>query len=111
MIVMIKRHIKKGSAGSPKVVNGLKALVDKLEAQRTMVENKRRGVGFAPRDRAEVGRFEEELGTKEGPLGAWMRLQRKVREAKRREVERALREERASDDESDEEEEEEEDDE
>jgi len=107
--VMIKRHIKKGSAGSPKVVNGLKALVDKLEAQRTMVENKRRGVGFAPRDRAEVGRFEEELGTKEGPLGAWMRLQRKVREAKRREVERALREERVSDDGSEDDEEEEDD--
>jgi nucleolar complex protein 2 len=104
VIVMIKRHIKKGSAGSPKVVNGLKTLVEKLESQRTLVENKRRGVGFAPRDRAEVGRFEEELGEKEGPLGSWMRLQRKVREAKRREVERALREERVeSEDEEDDE--------
>jgi len=100
---MIKRHIKKNSAGSPKVVNGLKVLVDKLESQRTLVENKRRGVGFAPRDRAEVGRFEEELGNKEGPLAMWMRLQRKVREAKRREVERALREEVESEEEDDDE--------
>jgi nucleolar complex protein 2 len=103
VIVMIKRHIKKNSAGSPKVVNGLKGLVEKLEGQRVVVENKRRGVGFAPRDRAEVGRFEEELGEKEGPLAAWMRLQRKVREARRREVERALREERVEESESEDE--------
>jgi nucleolar complex protein 2 len=97
---MIKRHIKKNSAGCAKVVNGLKVLVEKLEAQRVVVENKRRGVGFAPRDRAEVGRFEEELGDKEGPLAAWMRLQRKVREARRREVERALREEKVEEEDS-----------
>lgn len=99
---MVKRHIKKGSAGSPKCVNALKGLVEKLEAQRALVENKRRGVGFAPRDRSEVARFEEGLGEGVGgPLVVWMRLQRKVREAKRREVERALREEReqSSDDE------------
>lgn len=78
----------------------MKVLVEKLEAQRVVVENKRRGVGFAPRDRAEVGRFEEELGDKEGPLTAWMRLQRKVREARRREVERALREEKVEEEDS-----------
>jgi nucleolar complex protein 2 len=94
VITMVKRHIKKNSAGSTKCVNGLKGLVEKLEAQRVLVDSKRRGVGFAPRDRAEVGRFEDALGEKEGPLAGWMRLQRKVRETKRREVERALREER-----------------
>jgi nucleolar complex protein 2 len=50
-----------------------------------------------------VGRFDEELGEKEGPLAAWMRLQRKVREARRREVERALREERVEESESEDE--------
>lgn len=80
-----------------KCVNGLKQLVEKLEGQRGLIESKRRGVGFAPRDRSEVARFEETLaegGGGPGPLVVWMRLQRKVREAKRREVERALREER-----------------
>lgn len=95
VVTMIRRHIKKGSAGSAKCVNGFKVLVEKLEAQRVLVEAKRRGVGFAPRDRAEVGRFEDALVEKEGPLAGWMRLQRKVKEAKRAEVERALREERA----------------
>lgn len=99
VITMIKRHIKKTSAGSPKCVNGLKQLVEKLEAQRTAVETRRRGVGFAPRDRAEVARFEDSLASEKegGPLMSWMRLQRKVRETKRREVERALREERQDD--------------
>ena len=102
VITMMKRHIKKGSAGSPKCVNALKSLVEKLEAQRTAVETKRRGVGFAPRDRSEVARFEEELAESGGALVVWMRLQRKVREAKRREVERALREEREESDDDEE---------
>ncbi|KAK8861243.1 hypothetical protein IAR55_002062 [Kwoniella newhampshirensis] len=94
VVVTIKKHIKKGSAGSPKVVSGLKTLVDKLEATKTFIETKRRNVGFAPRDRSEVDRFLEGQGVEVTPVGNWMRLQRKVREKKRKEVEMALREER-----------------
>ncbi|WWD16856.1 hypothetical protein CI109_101288 [Kwoniella shandongensis] len=94
VIVTIKKHIKKGSAGSPKVVSGLKTLVDKLDATRTFIETKRRNVSFAPRDRSEVNRFLEGQGVEVTPVGNWMRLQKKVREKKRLEVERALREER-----------------
>jgi nucleolar complex protein 2 len=100
VIITIRRHLKKGTAGSPKVQNALKVLVEKLEATRTWVEGKRRNVSFAPRDRGELARFCEGVGTETTPVGTWMRLQRKVREQKRREVEKALREER---DESDEE--------
>lgn len=110
VIITLKRHLKKGTAGTPKIQSGLKVLVEKLEAHRTYIENKRRGVGFAPRDRAEVGRFETELSAgkgKEGlgPLVNWQRLQRKMRDQKRREVEKALREERDEDEEDEEDEE------
>lgn len=104
VILTIRRHLKKGTAGSPKVQNGLKTLVEKLEATRTWVETKRRNVSFAPRDRSEVSRFCEGVKVESTPVGTWMKLQRKVREQRRREVERALREEREQpeDDEDDE---------
>lgn len=93
VILSIKRHLKKGTAGTPKVQANLKTLVDKLEATKTWIENKRRNVGFAPRDRSEVAQFSTKLKIDETPVGNWVRVQRKVRETKRREVEKALREE------------------
>ncbi|ODN77012.1 hypothetical protein L202_05559 [Cryptococcus amylolentus CBS 6039] len=94
VIITIKKQIKKGSAGSPKVQSQLKVLLDKLEATRTFIETKRRNVSFAPRDRGEMDRFLEGQGPEVTPVGNWMRLQRKVRDQKRQEVEKALREER-----------------
>ncbi|WVN87242.1 uncharacterized protein L203_102419 [Cryptococcus depauperatus CBS 7841] len=93
VIVTIKKHIKKGTAGSPKVVSSLKTLIEKLEATKTFIETKRRNVSFAPKDRVEMERFLEGHGAEVTPVGNWMRLQRKIREQKRREVEKALREE------------------
>ncbi|OCF39587.1 nucleolar complex protein 2 [Kwoniella heveanensis CBS 569] len=98
VLVSIRKHIKKNSAGSPKVVAQFKTLLDKLEATKTFIEGKRRNVSFAPRDRSEVDRFLQDQSTGVTPVGNWMRLQRKVREKRRAEVERALREERADDD-------------
>jgi nucleolar complex protein 2 len=103
VILTIKRHLKKDSAGSPKVQAQLKTLVEKLEATKVWVETKRRNVSFAPRDRAEVSRFADKLNVDSTPLGNWTRVQRKVREQKRREVERALREEKQDEEESEEE--------
>lgn len=99
VIVSVKRHIKRGTAGSPKVANQLKTLVDKLEANRTFIENKRRNVGFAPRDRAEVGRFKEGIKMDATPLGGWVKIQRKVRSQRRKEIEKALREQESDDEE------------
>ena len=96
IIITIKRHFRKGTAGSAKVQAGLKTLVEKLELTKTWIEGKRRNISFSPRDRGEVARFCEGVGVEQSPVGAWMRLQRKVRESKRREVERALREERVA---------------
>ena len=98
IIVTIKRHLKKGTAGSQKVQTGLKTLVEKLEATRTWIETKRKNVSFAPRDREEISKFCQDIGVEQTPIGGWMRIQRKVREGKRREVERALREEKEGSD-------------
>lgn len=94
VLVTIKKHLKKQTIGGAKTQGQFKVLIDKLEAQRVWIEGKRRNVSFAPRDRSEVERFCEGMKREDTPLGGWMRLQRKVREGKRREVEKALREER-----------------
>ncbi|EKD01817.1 noc2p [Trichosporon asahii var. asahii CBS 8904] len=99
VIVSVKRHIKRGTAGSPKVANQLKTLVDKLEANRTFIEGKRRNVGFAPRDRAAVARFQEGIKVETTPLGTWVKVQRKVRAQRRKEIEKALREQESDDEE------------
>jgi nucleolar complex protein 2 len=94
VIVTLRRHLKRGTAGSAKVQAGLKTLLEKLESTKTWVEGKRRNVSFAPRDRGELARFLQDTKVEETPVGGWMRIQRKVREGRRREVEMALREER-----------------
>ncbi|KAK4684424.1 nucleolar complex protein 2, partial [Tremellales sp. Uapishka_1] len=103
IILTLRRHLKKGTAGSPKVQNGLKGLVEKLEASRKWIEEKRANVGFSPRDKSELEKFELGLEKAKTPLGVWMALQRKVREKRRIEIERAIREEVDEDEEEDEE--------
>jgi nucleolar complex protein 2 len=99
VILLLKKQLKRASSGgkgkgmSPKVAQGLKGLVDKLEAQKKWSEEKRRNVGFAPRDRADVGRWEVQVQEEKEktPLGMWVKTMRKVRDRKREEVEKALR--------------------
>jgi nucleolar complex protein 2 len=112
VIVTLKRHLKRGSCGGVKVQGMVKGLVEKLEAGKVWVEKKRSGVGFAPRDRGEVERFSQGKGMEVAatPLGAWVKVLRKVREGKRREIERALREEKGTDEEKEEDEQEDEED-
>lgn len=86
VVFMLKRYLKKGGA-SGKVNNQLKTLVEKIEVTRQWVEKKRRSVTFAPNDRADVEAFLEGVPVTETPIGAWMRLQKKVRDQKRKEIE------------------------
>ncbi|KAK4045973.1 Nucleolar Complex 2 protein [Microbotryomycetes sp. JL201] len=86
-IVSLKRHAKK--TPSPRLASQLKSLVDKLEAQSKWIEQRRENVDFAPTKRDKVDRFlagEERDST---PLGAFVKIQRKVKEQKRATLERA----------------------
>ncbi|ORX36257.1 Noc2p family-domain-containing protein [Kockovaella imperatae] len=95
VLVTLRRHLKKGSAGSPKVQSGFKVLLEKLESSSKWVEGKRRNVGFAPKDRGELVKWAEKTKIDDTPVGSWIKVQRKVREKRRQEVEKAFREERA----------------
>lgn len=117
-IITLRRFVKKANVGtgpkgrqsgvSPKVLNSIKVLVDKLEATKTWCEGKRKNVGFAPRDRSELVRYRDRVNEDESPVGSWIKVQRKQRDARRIEVEKALREEQP-DEEDDEDEDDDED--
>jgi len=92
--VLLRRFIKKASiAGSgnrnAKVNNGLVGLVQKLEANGKWIEEKRRGVDFAPNKREEVDAFLKEVDWQKTPLGGYVVSQRKVREERRKILEEA----------------------
>ena len=86
VVANLKRFLKKGG-GSGKVKTTLKTLVEKIEATRTWVEKKRRGVNFAPNERDEVDAFLEDAKVEDTPIGSWMRLQKKIRDQRRQEIE------------------------
>ncbi|EIW66183.1 hypothetical protein TREMEDRAFT_35338 [Tremella mesenterica DSM 1558] len=93
VVMTLRKHLKKGTAGGAKSQNLIKGLVERIEETRKWVEGKRRNVGFAPKDLGEVRRFLGDTEEDKTPLGGWMRVQRKMRDKRRLEVERALREE------------------
>jgi hypothetical protein len=86
VIAALKRHLKRGG-GSSKSNSHIKTLVEKIEATRTWVEKRRQNVDFAPNNRTEVESFLEGTPVEATPIGTWMRLQRKVRDQKRKEIE------------------------
>ncbi|GAA5877884.1 hypothetical protein JCM1840_002936 [Sporobolomyces johnsonii] len=86
-IVSLKRHAKK--TGQAKLASMIKTLVDKLESNARWIEERRDGVEFAPNKRDKVDRFLQGEDTVKTPMGTHLKLQRKVKEAKRATLERA----------------------
>lgn len=105
VLANLKRFLKRGH-GSGKAKAQIKTVVEKIEATRIWVEKKRRGVNFAPNERTEVDAFLEGGSIDETPIGSWIRLQKKVRDQRRQEIEAAQREERGQPEGSDDDEEE-----
>lgn len=101
VVLYLRKFIKK--CKTPKVTAAFKLVIEKMELNAKFVADKRKNVEFSPRDRAGVDHFLQDVSVDKTPLGTYWRLQKKVRDSKRREVEKAAREERGADeDESDE---------
>lgn len=91
-IVALKRHAKK--TGQARLGNQIKVLVEKLEGNSKFIEEKREKIEFGPGKRDKVDRFcQGEDASIASPLGAHLRLQKKLRDAKRETLERAAAEE------------------
>jgi nucleolar complex protein 2 len=83
--VMLKRWLKAASSKSSgnrngKVNQGLMLVVAKSEANARWIEERRVGVTFSPKDRAEVEGFLKDVDWRETPLGAFVVGQRELRE-------------------------------
>ncbi|KAL2871829.1 mRNA-binding ribosome synthesis protein NOC2 [Aspergillus lucknowensis] len=106
IVVALKRWLKQASSRSSgnknhKMNQGILLLAQKVESNARWIEERRAGVSYAPRNRAEVESFLKDVEWETTPLGAFVKVQRKLREEKaalleesRQEEERRRRQER-----------------
>ncbi|RMZ79292.1 hypothetical protein DV737_g3526, partial [Chaetothyriales sp. CBS 132003] len=96
-IVMLKRWLKTASKSdgnkNAKLNQSLLLLVQKSEANARWIEERRSKVNFAPKDRAEVEAFLKDVSWEDSPLGAFVVGQRKMREERRKIVQKGREEE------------------
>ncbi|KAF9875777.1 ribosome assembly protein [Colletotrichum karsti] len=97
VIIQLKRWVKQArkiSTGNKnnKVISMIVLLVQKLEANAKFIEEKRAKVEFAPKDRAQVDAFLRDFDWEKTPLGAYVVVQRKIRQEKTKALEEARKE-------------------
>ncbi|KAJ0166771.1 Nucleolar complex protein 2 [Colletotrichum tanaceti] len=97
VLIQLKRWVKQArkiSTGNKnnKVISQIVLLVQKLEANAKFIEEKRAKVDFAPKDRAQVDAFLRDFDWEKTPLGAFVVVQRKIREQKAKALEDARKE-------------------
>jgi nucleolar complex protein 2 len=78
-------NTKKGVSG--KVVSAIKALVEHLEESAKWTADRRAGLQFAPARWGEVEQWERGVKEEETPVGKWVGVLRKQREARRKLIE------------------------
>ncbi|KAL6237756.1 Noc2p family-domain-containing protein [Aspergillus navahoensis] len=98
VVVALKRWLKQVSSRSggnrnQKVNQMILLLVQKVEANAKWIEEKRSHVTFAPRNKTEVEAFLKDVDWESTPLGAFVKVQRQLREEKAALLEEGRREE------------------
>jgi len=94
LTVVLRKAIKVAKSSSGKNVSGkdvsvVKGLVERIEESAKWVEEKRKGVTFAPGMLGEVEDWESQVKIEESPLGKYIKVQRKTREKRRQLIEKA----------------------
>ncbi|KAH9451186.1 hypothetical protein Pst134EB_018679 [Puccinia striiformis f. sp. tritici] len=80
-LITLKKFIKSFNK-HPKLISNLKVLIDKLELNKTFIEEKRSTIGFGPKDRIKTLHFLSDFDSAKSPLGNHFRLQSKLRNQK-----------------------------
>ncbi|KAL2809329.1 Noc2p family-domain-containing protein [Aspergillus granulosus] len=98
IVVALKRWLKQVSSRSSgnkntKMNQQILLLVQKVESNSRWIEERRVNVSYAPRNRAEVESFLKDVDWESTPLGAFVKVQRKLREEKAALLEESRREE------------------
>ncbi|KAL2798816.1 Noc2p family-domain-containing protein [Aspergillus keveii] len=98
IVVALKRWLKQVSSRSSgnrntKMNQQILLLVQKVESNARWIEERRVNVTYAPRNRAEIESFLKDVDWETTPLGAFVKVQRKLREEKAALLEESRREE------------------
>lgn len=83
------RSVSQGGLG--KEIGMVKGLVERTEESAKWIEQKRKGVGFAPGEMAEVERWESALKVDESPLAKYVKVQQKARAKRKSLVDKAAK--------------------
>ncbi|KAJ5746915.1 uncharacterized protein N7511_008611 [Penicillium nucicola] len=98
VVVSLKRWLKQVSARSggnknAKINQMILLIVQKAEANARWIEQRRLNVSYSPRNRTEVDTFLKDVDWETTPIGAFVKIQRKLREERAAVLEEGRREE------------------
>ncbi|KAG0662074.1 Nucleolar Complex 2 protein [Maudiozyma exigua] len=79
-VIILRRYIK--NSRNVKFNKQLSNVVDKLQQNSKFIEEKRSEIDFSPNNKTEVNRFLNEITWEKTPLGAYVVVQREVRDEK-----------------------------
>ncbi|KAL4071645.1 Noc2p family-domain-containing protein [Scleroderma yunnanense] len=95
VIVTLRKALKSAKSASKngpgKEIGMVKGLVERVEESAKWIEQKRKGVGFAPGQMSEVERWESELKVDDSPLAKYVKVQQKARTKRKNLVDKAVR--------------------
>lgn len=84
--VTLKKSVKHASGG--KEAGTVKGLLERVEEGSRWIAERRKAVTFAPKNLDELHRWERAINLEETPMGKYVKMQRKVREKRRKLVEK-----------------------
>ncbi|KAI6046626.1 Noc2-domain-containing protein [Pisolithus marmoratus] len=94
-VVTLRKALKSARSTSQstlgKEIGVVKGLVERTEDSVKWIEQKRKGVGFAPGEMAEVERWESVLKVDESPLAKYVKVQQKARAKRKSLVDKAAK--------------------
>lgn len=90
-IIILRRNIK--NSKNIKFNKQLSNIVEKLQQNSKFIEEKRSEIDFSPNNKTEVNRFLNDIPWQKTPLGAYVSVQREVREEKAKLLRESLEEE------------------
>ncbi|TDL26990.1 Noc2-domain-containing protein [Rickenella mellea] len=87
LTVTLKKGVKHASGG--KEAGVVKGLLERIDEGVKWVEQRRKGVTFRPKNVQQVDEWERSVNLEETPIGKYIKTQRKIREKRRKLVEKA----------------------
>ena len=86
LFATLKKSVKKASGGKEAAL--VKGLLDRVEEGSKYISERRKDVGFGPKLIDQVRAWEKDIDIEESPMGKYVKSQRKLREKRKKLVEK-----------------------